>query len=106
MYRLWFSWSSIYRITWWNLVDDCGAPGEPLKSGLFTRTMKAKPAYYAIDNLINKEWKTNITIRADKNGQIKFRGFKGSYRLSWKNSAGEEQMVEFYLKNDGDGLKK
>jgi len=104
MYRLWFSWSSIYRITWWNLVDDCGAPGEPLKSGLFTRTMKAKPAYYAIDNLINKEWKTNITIRADKNGQIKFRGFKGSYRLIWKNGAGEEQMAEFYLKNDGDGL--
>ena len=37
MYRLWFSWPSIYRITWWNVVDDCGAPGEPTTSGLFTR---------------------------------------------------------------------
>lgn len=104
MYRLWFSWPSIYRITWWNLVDDCGAPGEPLKSGLFTRTMEPKPAYYAIDSLINHEWKTSLTVQTDKNGQIKFRGFKGKYSLSWKNKNGQEQTAVFYLKENGDGL--
>ncbi len=105
MYRLWFSWPTIYRITWWNLVDDCGAPGEPLKSGLFTRTMEPKPAYCAIDNLINHEWKTNVIIRAGKEGQFKFRGYKGNYRLSWKDKNGKEQTAEFHLRKDGDRLE-
>jgi GH35 family endo-1,4-beta-xylanase len=104
MYRLWFSWPSIYRITWWNVVDDCGAPGEPSKSGLFTRSMEPKPAFYTLDNLINHEWKTNITVSTDENGIVKFRGFRGKYRLSWKDKSGKEQQVEFYLRNDGDGL--
>ena len=104
MYRLWFSWPSIYRITWWNVVDDCGASGEPLKSGLFTRQMEPKPSFYALDNLINHEWKTNMTVKAGENGSLKFRGFKGRYRLSWKDKSGKLQQVEFYLKKDGDGI--
>jgi GH35 family endo-1,4-beta-xylanase len=104
MYRLWFSWPSIYRITWWNVVDDCGAPGEPSKSGLFTRSMEPKPAFYTLDNLINHEWKTNITVSTEENGIVKFRGFRGQYRLSWRDKSGKEQQVEFYLRNDGDGL--
>lgn len=104
MFRLWFSWPSIYRITWWNLVDDCGAPGEPMKSGIFTRLMEPKPAFYVLDNLINHEWKTSTTTVTDKQGTARFRGFKGNYRISWKNGEGKEQVAEFYLKNDGDGL--
>lgn len=104
MYRLWFSWPSIYRITWWNVVDDVGAAGEPLKSGLFTRNMEPKPSFYALDNLINHEWKTNTSVNADKNGNVKFRGFKGRYRMSWKDKSGKEQHAEFNLKQDGDGF--
>ena len=104
MYRLWFSWPGIYRITWWNVVDDCGASGEPSKSGLFTRNMEPKPSFYALDNLINHEWKTNLTVKAGENGSLKFRGFKGRYRVSWKDKSGKEQHAEFYLKKDGDGI--
>lgn len=104
MYRLWFSWPSIYRITWWNVVDDCGASGEPLKSGIFTRNMEPKPSFYALDNLINHEWKTNLTVMAGENGSLKFRGFKGRYRVSWKDKSGKEQHAEFYLKKNGDGI--
>ena len=104
MYRLWFSWSSIYKITWWSLVDDCGAAGEPTKSGIFTRQMEPKPAFYALNKLINDEWKTNTTVVVGKDGIARFRGFKGRFRLSWKNRAGEKQVAEFYLKNDGDGI--
>lgn len=104
LYRLWFSIKPMMGITWWNVVDGCGAPGEPTISGLFTRNMESKPAFYALDNLINHEWKTNTTVVVDKNSTVRFRGFKGRYRISWKNSAGEEQVAEFYLKNDGDGL--
>lgn len=104
LYRLWFSIEPMMGITWWNIVDDCGAPGEPAISGIFTRNMEPKPAFFALDQLINKEWKTNATIIVDKNNTARFRGFKGLYRISWKNSAGEEQSVEFYLKRDGDGI--
>ncbi|MEO9892409.1 endo-1,4-beta-xylanase [Aurantibacter sp.] len=104
LYRLWFSVEKVMGITWWNVVDGCGAPGETTISGLFTRNMEPKPSFFALNNLINNEWKTRTTVVVDENGQVKFRGFKGNYRLSWKNSAGEEQVAEFYLKNDGDGL--
>ena len=104
LYRLWFSIEPMMGITWWNVVDDCGAPGEPTISGLFTRNMEPKPSFFALNKLINDEWKTRTTVIVDKNSQVKFRGFKGNYRLSWKNSAGDEQVVEFYLKHDGDGL--
>ncbi len=104
LYRLWFSIKPMMGITWWNVVDDCGAPGEPSVSGLFTRNMKPKSSFYALDNLINHEWKTNLTIKADGNGSLKFRGFKGRYLVSWKDNSGKQQQIEFYLKKDGDGL--
>ncbi|MDD4515501.1 endo-1,4-beta-xylanase [Massilibacteroides sp.] len=99
MYRLWFSWPSIFRITWWNVVDDCGAAGEPTTSGLFNRQMQPKQAFHALNNLINNEWKTNITIKSDKTGKIKFRGFKGSYRITWKDKNGKTQTTDYYLNN-------
>ncbi len=104
LYRLWFSLEPLMGITWWNVVDDCGAPGEPSHSGLFTRRMDKKPVFYALDNLINSEWKTRLTAQPGKDGRIHFRGFKGKYRVTWTNQAGTTLSQEFYLKNDGDGL--
>ena len=98
LYRMWFSLEWMMGITWWNVVDDCGAPGEPSVSGIFTRDMVAKPAFYALDNLINNEWKTKITAKPNKDGQIKFRGFKGNYRITWTDNAGNKQTKEYYLK--------
>lgn len=106
MYRLWFSWPSIYRITWWNVVDDCGYRGEPTSTGLFTRNMEPKPSFLTLDSLINDEWKTRTTVETDENGIAKFRGFKGKYVVSWKDKAGKEQKAEFYLKNNGDGFER
>jgi endo-1,4-beta-xylanase len=105
LYRLWFSIKPMMGITWWNVVDDCGAPGEPTISGLFTRNMEPKPSFYALDKLINHEWKTNEIVIVGENGSVKFRGFKGRYRVSWKDKSGKEQHAEFYLKQDGDGLQ-
>ena len=78
-------------ITWWNVVDDCGAPGEPSISGLFTRDMRPKTAYFAMDDLINREWKTKATVTA-QGGKVAFRGFRGRYRLTWKGADGKPQM--------------
>jgi GH35 family endo-1,4-beta-xylanase len=105
LYRIWFSIEKMMGITWWNVVDDCGAPGEPTTSGLFTRNMEPKPSYYALDMLINHEWKTKMNVKTDNAGILKFRGFRGLYRVMWKDETGQSHELEFYLKNDGDGLK-
>ena len=90
LYRAWFSVEKMNGITWWNVVDDCGAPGEPSISGLFTRDMRPKTAYFAMDDLVNREWKTKTEVTA-KGGQVAFRGFRGRYRLTWVGADGKTQ---------------
>lgn len=106
LYRLWFSIKPMMGITWWNVVDDCGAPGEPSVSGLFDRDMQPKPSFFALDELINHEWKTSLTVKADKKGMVRFRGFKGNYRVTWKDKQGNISVREFHLGQDGDGLNE
>ena len=104
IYRKWFSHKSLMGITWWNTVDGGGVKGEPLVSGLFTADLKKKPAYEALDQLINHEWRTRLTAEVERkggggeSGVVKFRGFRGRYRLSWKNSDGTEQTKLVELK--------
>lgn len=106
MYRLWFSLKPMMGVTWWNVVDDCGAPGEPAISGLFTRNMEPKPSYYALDKLINQEWKTRMTVTTAADGMVKFRGFKGRYLVSWTDKSGKSRQTEFHLARDIDGLQR
>lgn len=105
LYRLWFGVESMMGITWWNIVDDCGAPGEPTTSGLFTRNMEPKPSFFALQKLINQEWVTSFTAKTDKNNKVDFRGFKGKYRVTWKDKSGEYREEIFSLNKNGDGFK-
>ena len=88
-YRLWFSWPSVYRISYWNAVDSVG--GEILESGFFRRDMTKKPVYHALWKLVNEEWRTRTSVRAGKGGEVRFRGFRGKYRLSWRDASGAER---------------
>ncbi len=97
LYRMWFSVEKMNGITWWNVVDDCGAPGEPSMSGLFTRDMKPKPAFFAMNNLINGEWKTNLDAKADADGALSFRGFKGEYEISYTDKNGKQKTIKYTL---------
>lgn len=92
-YRLWFSWPTVYRITYWNLVDHT-YHNENLASGLYTAGMRKKKAYHVLDDLINHQWKTRLTAKAGDDGTIRFRGFKGKYRLTWKDGNGKVQTKE------------
>ena len=92
MYRIWFSIEHMMGITWWNAVDGCGMEREPTISGILTRSCNPKPAYHALNELINKEWRTNFNAKPDSNGDIKFRGFKGNYRIAWYDENGNEQF--------------
>ena len=89
IYRAWFAHPKTMGITWWNTVDGAGVAGEPLVSGLFTREMEKKPAYDALDELINREWRTNLSVATDADGTVAFRGFKGRYRLTWTGAGGQ-----------------
>ena len=91
-------------ITWWNVVDDCGAPGEPTISGIFTRDMQPKPAYHALNNLINRDWKTRMNAKTDQEGTVTFRGFKGKYRVIYSDASGTQKTLSFHLSKDGDGI--
>ena len=97
LYRIWFSQQRVNGITWWNVVDNCGNHGEPVNTGLFTRDMKPKQAYYVLEQLINKEWKTNLTLKAAKNGEVNFRGFRGTYVISWTDSHNVKHEIEYIL---------
>ena len=78
LYRLWFSIEPMMGITWWNVVDDCGAPGEPSISGLFTRDMQPKPSFHELNELINHDWKTRTTVKAGADGSVSVPGLRGS----------------------------
>ena len=104
-YRKWFSHKDVMGITWWNTVDGGGVKGEPLVSGLFTVDMQKKPAYEALDQLINHEWKTKLKLKVEKGAGagnvIRFRGFRGKYRFSWTDEFGFARHRDAYLSGDG-----
>ena len=97
LYRAWFAVEKMNGITWWNVVDDCGAPGETSISCLFTRDLRPKTVYYAMKDLIHREWKTHLTVKA-KGGKVSFRGFKGCYNLEWKNPDGTSGFKSIEVK--------
>ena len=104
LYRLWFSYPEVMGITWWNAVDGGAAPGEPSFSGLYDTDMNPKPVYHTLDTLINREWKTRLTLKTVADQPVTFRGFKGHYRVAWTDASGATRKAEFELMQDGDGL--
>jgi len=82
IYRLWFSVPKMAGITWWNLGDGTAYGNEGVAGGGLTdREFNPKPAYRALDQLINDDWMTVFQTKTDRNGQVKFRGFHGHYTV-------------------------
>jgi hypothetical protein len=80
-YRLWFAAPKMAGITWWNLGDGTAVKGEnEAKGGLLDAEFKPKPAYRALDQFINKKWKTQTAVQTDAQGRAQFHGFHGTYR--------------------------
>lgn len=101
LYRLWFSHPSVNAITWWNLPDGGAVAGEDrVLSGLIDRQHRPKAAYRALDRLINHEWRTRCDgLRSDADGCVRFRGFKGAYRLG-VDAGGRQAEAEAVLGGD------
>ena len=82
IYRLWFASPKMAGITWWNLGDGTAYGNEGVAGGgLADNDFNPKPAYEALDQLINHDWKTNVETKSDAAGGVKFRGFHGRYQI-------------------------
>ena len=97
LYRLWFSWPSVYRITYWNLVNFT-SPKESMSSGFYGRDMRRKPVLDTLDGLINTAWKTHLSLTAAADGSVSFRGFKGDYAVSGVGKDGADRMVRISVR--------
>jgi len=103
LYRLWFSTPKMAGITWWNLADGTAYGGENKSlGGLLDKEMNPKPAYQALDKLINREWKTRAGGKTGADGRFAFRGFKGSYQLT----VGPPGKTQEFTINVTSGTKK
>lgn len=109
LYKVCFSHRNVDGIFWWNLTDDGvlttrrRALGENLPStGLIDGDYREKPAYRALDRLINREWRTTVDAQTDAAGCVHFHGYNGSYameidgrrsRLHLSGETGETQQT-------------
>lgn len=80
LYKLWFSAKHCEAIVWWNFADGTAYGAENrFHAGLLREDCSIKPAYQAIDRLINSEWNTSFETTADKT--LRFSGFYGDYEI-------------------------
>ncbi|MBQ8509462.1 MAG: endo-1,4-beta-xylanase [Clostridia bacterium] len=80
LYRLWFSIPNMTGINYWNLSDGVNWLREGDCLGCLTdENVYEKPAYHALYQLLNREWKTKALLESDDGGQASLRGFKGGY---------------------------
>lgn len=99
-YRLFFSHPNMEAITWWNVPDGFAYQGEDkYLAGCLTKDLKPKPSYQVLDELINKEWRTNLQLKSDDESQVKFKGFYGKYKVKVNYKGKQfEQVINFTKK--------
>ena len=82
-YRLFFSIQKMRGILQWNLCDGRSWNTEGgYCGGLVDEFLRKKPAYLVLEHLLNREWKTAVEMRADGDGTLEFRGFRGKYDIT------------------------
>ena len=108
LYSLWFGIGKMDTIVYWNLIDGYDhntIPGDMTsgtnirRGGILNFDLSKKKSYQLLDDLINKEWKTNLKIKTDCDGKAKFVGFYGKYELSTTINGKKIQKVINLTKN-------
>ncbi|WP_149244145.1 endo-1,4-beta-xylanase [Dyadobacter sp. 32] len=99
-YRAWFSHEAVEAIVWWNVSDGTAVAGEDKwHGGFLNEDLTPKPAYHALNDLINKEWKTSLTKSLDGVEPVSFRGFCGEYSV--RISIGKETIEKKFTIKKG-----
>ena len=105
LYKIWFSHKNVEQIIYWNMVDGYAAfapqgdmtVGENYYyGGLIRFDMTPKPSYYALRDLITKEWHTEKTFTLAGDGKGLVNGFYGLYDVTIKTKD-REITKEFNL---------
>ena len=69
---------------------------------MFRRDWSKRPAQNAFEQLVLREWKTNLTLLTDASGVVQTRGFLGDYRVQIGEGA-RQKLVP--LKLDANGAR-
>lgn len=95
-----FSHPNVDAITLWAMWDG----STWLKGGgIIREDWTPKPAYRAMDELINKTWKTRFDSRSDANGQVRFHGFHGDHEVTVTSPKGKTSTVTMHLSRSNEG---
>ncbi len=80
VYTMLFSHPAVEAITWWDFSDARAWQGAP--AGFLRADMTPKPAYVALKKLIKGAWWTRATLKTDKAGAARVRGYLGEYEVT------------------------
>jgi GH35 family endo-1,4-beta-xylanase len=61
-----------------------------------------QPVFHKVNDLINGQWKTRLTLNTDSSGKISFRGFCGEYSMKIKPENGPAIGHRFYIDKKED----
>ena len=109
LYKVWFSHPNMEAIIYWNLVDGYAFRAEQgdmtcgenyYHGGLLRYDLSAKPAFYALDKLINKTWRTNLSVEA-LNGTFEMKGFYGEYEVE-VSAGGKTSVTKIHLEKNAN----
>jgi len=100
MLRLSFGHPNVVSFNFWGLSDrDIWLPG----GGLVDKDYNPKPIFTRLHKLIREEWMTrNLSLQADAQGHVTFRGFFGKYRVHVRAPSGKEAEFDFHLGRGGE----
>ncbi len=81
-----FAHPLVEAFTNWDYTDGAwlGAP-----AGLVRKDGSRKPAWHALNELINGAWSTHETLMTDENGQLTLEGFRGQYSVKVDGQASQ-----------------
>lgn len=89
-----FSHPNVEAITLWAMWDG----STWLKHGGIVREdWTPKHAYHALDDLINNKWRTRFEAVSDVNGEVRFRGFHGVYRVEVTPPGAGTRIMDWHL---------
>lgn len=101
LFKLWFSSKYCDSIVLWNLCDKTAYQTENVfHSGFLRYDCSEKPAYKAIEQLINHEW--NTSFEGTVSEQLRFSGFYGDYEIEAEYQ-GKKTVVSLSLRRDNTG---
>lgn len=107
LYSIWFSHPAMESIIYWNLGDNCAITNENragwgedvYQSGFFRNDFTNKPVFDALDELINKKWRTDLELDA-AGDNVYFKAFYGDYEVTAVHE-GKKVTRKLHLSKNG-----